>query len=377
MIITLKNRHNQQECSIDANTFDEFIEKCKELDLNINDYFYHDSLGDLTKEKPIYQAIFLQEYFPNEANIAWLELFIDHIENDISNEVILINNNDGTYTLRKYWDMYDKISSSEMEEFILPNLKEYHFENKELETISINDIKTYLYDEIQNYMIDYTDEFSFYSHMSRFKLLFNDSNYHSENTHTFDPETIDYLRTFWENNIYIDMNIEKLLSQSPLEDITIYFNDEPSEFINCIAQSQGYDNYTLTNQPENDPFLESLRSEYYDYYNADYVEQVMSPIAIPETLNWLAVAQLYLTNNVIFKKGTNFGFFNTFAGQGTALEITLKKDITLKDTGIEYGGMTISRRHQRGDYSPTVVYGLIRQSWPENDQLEVITTEIQ
>lgn len=151
----------------------------------------------------------------------------------------------------------------------------------------------------------------------------------------------------------LNINAKQLLSQSCIDDLTIYFASEhdimpnfifilgKSEFLtdkqytafDWLLESQGYTRNDLASVSKRNSsiFLKSLYTEISNYRKNLWYNL----IATPNTTNFESLLKLSRKEKVIIKKSTRFGLFNQGIGHSCGINITLEKDIVVnKDTPI-------------------------------------------
>lgn len=318
-----------------------------------------------------YLQIFETFYFIDEITKEHVEEYLRH-----SNEFYI--NPDGEIVYSEYWDYRDSLQSSTIKELI-------------------NDAQQWeisIIDALYNYAIDY-DWLSYDTEI--FKLADQYVNQYCDSIIDADDlDVLDTIRDYMFDIIIYEHNLNDLLNNSTLDDLTIYFGenwddsyndlsvwiDAYEEFeenakicadtikkiesttVGWLVKSQGYNVVDiLTNK--DDEFCKQVYSELFEYTSDLSGLQL---IAIPNTTDFEAVLDLYKNKSVIIKKGTMFGLFNQIHGSGSGLEIKTVKDIELNDKvqydiDIEYHG---SSYH----YSPNCVYGYITR--PNKEQLESV-----
>lgn len=153
------------------------------------------------------------------------------------------------------------------------------------------------------------------------------------------------------DELTINVNARQLLSQSPIDDLAIYFgtnNDVTPNFIymlnkpefltnkkyttlDWLLESQGYTRNDLISVTKRNSsvFLKSLYTEISNHHN--YIWYTL--IAVPNTTDFELLLKLSRKENVIIKKSTRFGLFNSHMSDACGINIILEKDIIVnKDT---------------------------------------------
>lgn len=340
-----------------AETFEEFVSLIDELGIRDQITDCH----DVSKNNHL--AIRFIEEFPEEGEKALIDLFIQSMDDDYERD------RDGRLIIEQYWDYRDNISSKTMENDILPTLKQYRKENEDFTKLPF---VTQLERVLDEYVMDYDwlhEDCYFNTHWDRFVYYFEE----------YDTQTHQHIAFDWfYDHVTIKHNSMDLLKNNYPEDLVLYFeHDTIYSFAKELAASQGYPDFDPEQYLDNaeicygkDTFLYQLYDEIYGYYTTPYVEQ-FTPVALPQSTDWVAIAELYCTGKGVIKAGTEFGFFNSFSGSGTGVEVKLEKDIVLSENGpIVLDELKVAKSHERFNYSPTVVYGMNR-SYNE-EQLESI-----
>lgn len=205
---------------------------------------------------------------------------------------------------------------------------------------------------------------------------------------------LDTVRDYMFDIIIYEHNLQDLLNNSTLDNLTIYFgenwddsyndlsvwidayeefeektqicddtfNDLENTTVGWFIKTQGYNVIDIFTNKD-DEFCKQVYSELFTYESDLSGLQL---IAIPNTTDFDAVLDLYKNKPVIIKKDTMFGLFNQIHGSGSGLEIKTVKDIELNDE-IQYE-IDIEYHDSSYHYSPNCVYGYITR--PNNEQLE-------
>lgn len=147
----------------------------------------------------------------------------------------------------------------------------------------------------------------------------------------------------------LNINAKQLLSQSSIDDLTVYFEscyDIMPNFINIInkpefltnkqytaldwlLESQGYTRNDLASVSKRNSsiFLKSLYTEISNHRNYIWY----SLIATPNTTDFELLLKLSRKENVVIKKSTRFGLFNSGKSDACGINITLEKDIIVNN----------------------------------------------
>lgn len=147
----------------------------------------------------------------------------------------------------------------------------------------------------------------------------------------------------------LNINAKQLLSQSPIDDLTIYFDYNHNimpNFINIInkpefltnkqytaldwlLESQGYTRNDLISVTKRNSsiFLKSLYTEINNHRNYIWY----SLIAAPNTTDFELLLKLSRKETVVIKKSTRFGLFNSGKSDACGINITLEKDIIVNN----------------------------------------------
>lgn len=155
------------------------------------------------------------------------------------------------------------------------------------------------------------------------------------------------------NDLSINVNAKQLLSQSSIDNLTIYFEtnsdimpnfihilnkpefltDKQYTALDWLLESQGYTRSDLVSVSKRNSsiFLKSLYEEINNHRS--YIWYIL--IAVPNTTDFELLLKLSRKGNVIIKKSTRFGLFNTHMNDACGINITLEKDIIVnKDAPI-------------------------------------------
>lgn len=151
------------------------------------------------------------------------------------------------------------------------------------------------------------------------------------------------------DKLNINVNAKQLLSQSPIEDLTIYFDynhntmpnfihifnkpefltDKQYTALDWLLESQGYTRNDLISITKRNSsiFLQSLYTEISNHHN--YISY--SLIATPNTTDFELLLKLSRKENIVIKKSTRFGLFNSHMSDACGINITLEKDIIVNN----------------------------------------------
>ena len=147
----------------------------------------------------------------------------------------------------------------------------------------------------------------------------------------------------------LNINAKQLLSQSSIDDLTIYFDSNHNTMPNFIhifnkpefltnkqytaldwlLESQGYTRNDLISVTKRNSsiFLQSLYTEISNHRNYIWY----SLIATPNTTDFELLLKLSRKENVVIKKSTRFGLFNSNKSDACGINITLEKDIIVNN----------------------------------------------
>lgn len=336
------------------------------------------TLNDITKfnDEP---SLFKNEYLTIFETFYFIdEITKEHIEEYLrqSNEFYINREDDIVYS--EYWDYRDYLQSSTLKSII-------------------NDAQKWGISIIEA-LYDYASDQDWLSYDNTIYKLANQymDEYCDNIIDVDDLDVLDTVRDYMVDSVIYEPNLEDLLNNSSLDDLTIYFGenwdddydslsvwtDAKDEFeendcihndtineleqttVGWLVKSQGYDVIDIFTNKD-DEFCKRVYSELFKYTSDLSGLQL---IAIPNTTNFDAVLDLYNKKPVIIKKGTIFGLFNQIHGSGAGLEIETVKDIKLNDT-IKYD-IDIEYHDSSYNYSPNAVYGYIDR--PIKEQLESV-----
>lgn len=200
---------------------------------------------------------------------------------------------------------------------------------------------------------------------------------------------------FYEHIDY-DLDVKTLLNHSAPDDLAVYFGtnwddsyaDMQYDFIECfnetefltnerntpidwLMSTQGYTREDLVSEEkrQNSKFLTSLYEELFDYMTDLYGCQL---VAVPSSDDFESILNLTRRKNVIIKKSTMFGFFDSFNGSGCGMSIELEKDILIDENSPVYH-VSLARHDSVYDYSPNAVFGLARSRF--GNDLKIVETK--
>ena len=306
--------------------------------------------------------------------------FLEFLKETCSHETI----EDDVIIIEVYWDYNDQISAKGMSN-ILEYLKQLR--KSEPQTPIQNLLITAIYDYgfNEDWFIGLEEQLSenYISDFNTFSWKLMQEKGVDIDSHQDD------LQEFYMEHVEMDYNIKDLLSKSYPEDLTIYFGGnwdddytsmsvwEATEYnpslkeeyeatpLVGLLKTKGYSVEDVYDKTKDSPFLKGLREEIWDYLGDLSGTQM---IAIPESNNWAAIAQLEVDKCGIIKKGTSFGLFNGTFGSGSGLNIELEKDIIItpgdKDAKIYL--VDPCYHNSSYNYSPTAVYGFSRSHYNKN-----------
>lgn len=275
-------------------------------------------------------------------------------------------------TLTHYWDRDDSFSSKELE-----SIMESAIEN-----------------ESNNFEYEAADYLVFDDNIYA-NVICNDidniiNNFYIQNKHADEIRELDDLNyisllDIFDDMISYDINAAQLLNHSRFEDLTLHFPEDEGVFdasiynnfieifdtpkflevprvttLDWLLNTQGYTREDLRSEDKRNKsvFLKSLYEELFDYVSSEVI--VYSHlIALPESNDFNAILNLANKRDVIIKKNTPFGLFESFNGSGSGLDIKLEKDILMNEKTLKYYDtyLTYSYSNKFGDYSPISVYG--------------------
>lgn len=296
----------------------------------------------------------------NIINVNDINIFLDNILNDEhtktsseiqpSNDKVLTENDiitlfksflktkcDTRGNLIKTWSVHETLSSQELEDIL-----KY-----------ANDVDSkYFVDAATDYIMD--DYVNISESVSN-KLIdeFYDAIGLKEKDIYKAPPVDENLLEDCINDLSINVNAKQLLSQSSIDDLTIYFEtnsdimpnfihilnkpefltDKQYTALDWLLESQGYTRNDLVSVSKRNSsiFLKSLYEEISNHRNHIWY----TLIAVPNTTDFELLLKLSRKGNVIIKKSTRFGLFNTHMNDACGINITLEKDIIVnKDTPI-------------------------------------------
>ena len=324
-------------------------------------------------------SLFKNEYLQIFETFFFIdEITQEHIKDFLYKSNIFYINREGDMVYSEYWDYRDSLSASTIKEII-------------------NDAQQWeisVIDALYNYAIDY-DWLSYDTEI--FKLADQYVNQYCDSIIDADDlDVLDTIRDYMFDIIIYEHNLNDLLNNSTLDDLTIYFGenwddsyndlsvwiDAYEEFeenaqicndtinglekttVGWLVKSQGYSVVDIFTNKD-DEFCKQVYSELFKYISELSGLQL---IAIPNTTDFEAVLDLYKNKSVIIKKGTIFGLFNQIHGSGAGLKIKTVNDIELNNT-IKYD-IDIEYHDSSYHYSPNCVYGYITR--PNKEQLESV-----
>lgn len=169
------------------------------------------------------------------------------------------------------------------------------------------------------------------------------------------------------NELPLNINAKQLLSQSIIDDLTIYFEsrydimpnfiftiensklfltDKQYTALDWLLESQGYTRNDLTSVTRRNSsiFLKSLYTEISNYHNYTWY----SLIAVPNTTDYESLLKLSRKEKVVIKKSTRFGLINNLKGDTCGVNITLEKDIIV-DSNTPIAGIRLIYRDSTSD----------------------------
>lgn len=169
------------------------------------------------------------------------------------------------------------------------------------------------------------------------------------------------------NELPLNINAKQLLSQSIIDDLTIYFEshydimpnfiftiensklfltDKQYTALDWLLESQGYTRNDLTSVSKRNSsiFLKSLYTEISNSRNYIWY----SLIAVPNTTNYESLLKLSRKEKVIIKKSTKFGLINNLKCDTCGVNITLEKDIIV-DGNTPIAGIRLIYRDSTSD----------------------------
>lgn len=198
------------------------------------------------------------------------------------------------------------------------------------------------------------------------------------------------------DELNLTTDIDQILSLTPIEDLSVYFktnDDIVSMFINkfeshtftldksytsldWLLKTQGYTRKHLQEKPYRDKsiFLKSLYAELFTYHK-DLTGFTLT--AVPNTTNFEAILNLSRSKDVIIKKSTKFGLFNSNTSDICGMNIILEKDIIAdKDMPAPiirmiYNNPKLESTFDKAYYSPLTALPNLREI--RNEDLELTT----
>lgn len=240
---------------------------------------------------------------------------------------------DSKGNLIKTWSVSEKLSSSELEDIL-----KYANDNE----------SKYFIDAATDYILDDYENIS--TSLSK-KLIaeFYDAIGLKEKDIYKAPPVDENLLEDCINELSININAKQLLSQSSIDDLTIYFDSNHNTMPNFIhifnkpefltnkqyttldwlLESQGYTRNDLISVTKRNSsiFLQSLYTEISNHRNYIWY----SLIATPNTTDFELLLKLSRKENVVIKKSTRFGLFNSGKSDACGINITLEKDIIVNN----------------------------------------------
>lgn len=306
--------------------------------------------------------------------------FLEFLKETYSYETI----KDDVITIEAYWDYNDQISSTSMNKIL-----EYAADLRKSEP------DTPIQQLLEMAICDYGFDEYWFIHLDEQLMENYLSDFNSFSSKIFQEKSIDIdsyqeeFQEFYMEHVELDYNIEKLLSQSYPDDLTIYFGGNwdddygslsvwedtdydptlkdyyESTALGWLLKTQGYTVEDVFDKDKETPFLKQFREEIWNY-TADLDRYQL--IAIPDSTNWAAIAQLAVDKCGVIKKGTTVGLFDGTFGSGSGLNIELEKDITITPEDKDAKIYLVDPRyhHSSYNYSPRAVYGFSRSHCIEN-----------
>ena len=210
------------------------------------------------------------------------------------------------------------------------------------------------------------------SHLDLFEIYGFRSTSDVEGTAIFDS-----LRELIYEHIEIDCNIGQLLKNTGRVNATVFFDsclfsdldeawapgyeDLPAtkvarqqSSVAWLLKTQGFTVEDLEDKEkrEQHPFLQQVWSELYDYRDLSFLNMVaVLPASFEDLFHYK------FAGHAVIKAGTSFGFFNSFDGSGTGLEIEIIKDIVLDDEVYKESYIDSRERGERYSWTVTDTYG--------------------
>lgn len=292
----------------------------------------------------------------NIINVNDINAFLDNILNDEniktpseippSNDNVLTENDiitlfksflktksDSKGYLTKTWSVSEKLSSSELEDIL-------KYANDTESKYFIHATTDYILDDYESISTSISKKLiaEFYD-----AIRLKEKDIYK--TNHFDECLLqDYI-----DELNINVNAKQLLSQSPIDDLTVYFESDRSvmqDFIHILnkpefltnkqyttldwlLESQGYTRNDLISVTKRNSsiFLKSLYTEISNHRSNIWY----SLIATPNTTDFELLLKLSRKENVIIKKSTRFGLFNSGKSDACGINITLEKDIIVNN----------------------------------------------
>lgn len=193
------------------------------------------------------------------------------------------------------------------------------------------------------------------------------------------------------NELGLNVNAKQMLKQSTIDDLTIYFfkhekdimpdfihiinkpeflTDDTYTVLDWLLELQGYTRADLVSVSKRNSsiFLKSLYTEISNCH--DYMWCHL--IAVPNTTDFESLFKLSRNEEVILKKSTRFGLFNSVTGDTCGINITLEKDIIvdinapMHSVRLIYNNPKSDTRYEADYYSPSVVISSLRDTKTED-----------
>ena len=274
--------------------------------------------------------------------------------------------------LTHYWDRDDNFSSKELESIMNSAIENesdnFEYEADDYLVFDDNVYANVICNDIDNIINDFYIQ-----------------NKHADEIRELDESNYISLLDIFDDMISYDINVAQLLDHSRFEDLTLHFPEDESitdtsiydNFIKIfdtpkflevprvttldwLLNTQDYTREDLRSEDKRNKsvFLRTLYEELFDYISSDAIAYCHI-IALPESNDFNAILNLATKREVILKKNTPFGLFNSFNGSGSGLGITLENDILMNEkTSNDYDiYLTYSYSNTFGNYSPISVYG--------------------
>ena len=197
---------------------------------------------------------------------------------------------------------------------------------------------------------------------------------------------------------HLTTDTNQLLNLTPIKDLSMYFktdDDIVSKFINkfdyydfdldksytaidWLLKTQGYTRKDFQEKPSRDKsiFLTSLYTELFTHHK-DLTGFTLT--AVPNTTDFEAVLNLSRNKDVLIKKSTKFGLFNSNTGEVCGMNIILEHDIVAdKDMPAPiirmiYNHPKLEYAYDTEYYSPLTALPNLRKI--RNEDLELLTEE--